>query len=107
MISNDTFKNQLQAIENLIIPTRPPVTKEPVFNVNLNTREIEVPAAFKNLAVYGEHRAETIWFALDLYFDGEDLSKKKAGIQFQNSQIEMLLPIDFSHLFMYNRSVNL
>ena len=95
MITNGVFANQLEEIKNLTITARPQVTKEPVFNVILNTREIEVPAAFKNLAVYGEHRAETIWFALDRYFDGVDLSQKKAGVQFQNSQVEMLLPIDF------------
>ena len=95
MITNGVFANQLEEIKNLTITARPQVTKEPVFNVILNTREIEIPAAFKNLAVYGEHRAETIWFALDRYFDGVDLSQKKAGIQFQNSQVEMLLPIDF------------
>lgn len=95
MITTGVFANQLEEIKNLTITARPQVTKEPVFNVILNTREIEVPAAFKNLAVYGEHRAETIWFALDRYFDGVDLSQKKAGIQFQNSKVEMLLPIDF------------
>lgn len=95
MITTGVFSNQLEEIKNLTITARPQVTKEPVFNVILNTREIEVPAAFKNLAVYGEHRAETIWFALDRYFDGVDLSQKKAGVQFQNSKVEMLLPIDF------------
>lgn len=98
MITNGVFANQLEEIKNLTITARPQVTKEPVFNVILNTREIEVPAAFKNLAVYGDHKAETIWFALDRYFDGEDLSQKKAGVQFRNSQIEMLLPISFKKI---------
>lgn len=104
MITNDVFYNQLDEIKNLTITARPQVTKEPVFNVILNTREIEVPAAFKNLAVYGEHKAETIWFALDRYFDGKDLFDKKAGVQFRNSQMEMLVPITYSKVNPDNKN---
>lgn len=50
---------------------------ETVFNVDLNSRKIEVPSHFRNLATKGDHKAETIWFALDRYFDGKDLSQEK------------------------------
>ena len=47
---------------------------EEIFYIDLNTRVIDIPEKFKSeLAVKGDHKAETIWFALNRYFDGHDL----------------------------------
>jgi hypothetical protein len=63
----EELKN-INFVEREIIPA-----SEPVFNVFLNTRKIEVPSHFREIAKKGDHNAETVWFALDRYFDGEDL----------------------------------
>lgn len=61
--------------------------KETVFNVYLNTRKIEVPSGFKKLANKNEHNIETVWFALDRYFDGQDLAAANRiwAVQFTNA----------------------
>ena len=87
MITPKEYQRQLDQLLNLAdsakIPTT--ITEEPVFNVDLNTREIEVPKQFKNLAVYSDHLAETIWFAVDRYYDGVDLYKKRVAMQYVNA----------------------
>ena len=49
---------------------------EPMFEINANTRKIEIPAEFKSngLSVQGDHLAETVFFSIDRYFDYTDLS---------------------------------
>jgi hypothetical protein len=44
---------------------------EPVFEIDANSRIINIPAEFKKngVAVLGDHNAETIYFAIDKYFD--------------------------------------
>ena len=87
MITPKEYQRQLDQLLNLAdsakIPT--PITEEPVFNVDLNTREIEIPKQFRNLAVYSDHMAETIWFAVDRYYDGVDLYRKRVAIQYVNA----------------------
>ena len=87
MITPKEYQRQLDQLLNLAdsakIPTT--ITEEPVFNVDLNTREIEVPKQFRNLAVYSDHLAETIWFAVDRYYDGVDLYKKRVAMQYVNA----------------------
>ena len=95
MIKNNKFQSQYEEIATLDLPQRDYYKKEPVFYVNLNTREIEVPAAFKNLAVTGDHNAEIIWFQMSRYFDGVDLDEKNVAIQFQNSKVAMSIPAEF------------
>lgn len=44
---------------------------EPVFEIDANSRTINVPAIFKKngVGVIGDHEAETIYFKIDKYFD--------------------------------------
>ena len=87
MITPTEYQRQLDQLLNLAdsakIPTT--ITEEPVFNVDMNTREIEVPKQFRNLAVYSDHMAETIWFAVDRYYDGVDLYRKRVAVQYVNA----------------------
>ena len=87
MITPKEYQRQLDQLLNLAdsakIPTA--ITEEPVFNVDMNTREIEIPKQFKNLAVYSDHMAETIWFAVDRYYDGVDLYRKRVAVQYVNA----------------------
>ena len=100
MITSKSFENRLLALAELDVAERDIIPgREPSFNVYLNTRKIEVPSSFKQLAIQGEHNAETIWFALDRYFDGEDLREKAWGIQFINAKKEeMLVSVDYKQL---------
>lgn len=77
MITSKTYSSKLDELLHVSYREREVIpSQEPVFNVDLNTRTIEVPGHFRNLATKGDHNAETIWFALDRYFDGKDLSLK-------------------------------
>lgn len=100
MITSKSFENRLLALAELDVAERDIIPgREPSFNVYLNTRKIEVPSSFKQLAIQGERNAETIWFALDRYFDGEDLKDKAWGIQFINAiKEEMLVSVDYKQL---------
>ena len=100
MITSKSFEERLQTLAELDVAERDIIPGcEPSFNVYLNTRKIEVPPSFKQLAVQGEHNAETIWFALDRYFDGVDLRDKTWGVQFVNAdQEELLVAIDYKQL---------
>lgn len=96
MISSEYFE-RMKEIERLEIPNKI-VTEEiePIFKVNLNTRKITVPSNFKEtLAVQGDHRAETIWFAVDRWFDGVDLRSKACGIQYENALEKGLRPFTY------------
>lgn len=74
MITSSTFKDKFDEMLALSYEKRPITPlEEPAINVYLNTRKIDLPSNFQELAVQGDHKAETIWFALDRYFDGEDL----------------------------------
>lgn len=57
--------------------------KEPRFVINADTRVITIPAAFKFLGVKGDHNAETIFFEIDRYFDGHDLSEETCIVQYK------------------------
>ena len=50
-------------------------TDENLFEINANTRVINVPAHFKSngIAVVGDSYAETLWFKIDKYYDIQDL----------------------------------
>ena len=86
MISLEYYVDKIKEISNLSLPDRIiDPENEPVFNVDLNTREIDVPSALRQIGVVGDHNAETIWFAFDRYFDGEDLKTKAVGIQFRDA----------------------
>jgi hypothetical protein len=86
MISLEYYVDKIKEISNLALPDRfIDPENEPVFNVDLNTREISVPSALRQIGVVGDHNAETLWFAFDRYFDGEDLMTKAVGIQFRDA----------------------
>jgi hypothetical protein len=80
-----------------------PIPAERVFSVNLNTRQITVPTPYPILGVAGDHRAETVWFVVNRFFDGVDLSpshtSKRWGVQVVNANREsMLFPIEYFSL---------
>ena len=86
MISTANYDSKLLEIKYLENPKRTvDPEKEPVFQVDLNTKKISVPNAFRNLAVKGDHCAEVIWFAFDPIFDGELLENKSVVLQFVNA----------------------
>lgn len=91
MITSKAFTEKFDALKELNLGIRQVAPKkEPIFSVDLNTRKITVPADFKNLlAVKGDTNCETIWFVLERYFDGVDLSTKTWGVQFTNAKKEV------------------
>ena len=60
-------------------------TYEPVYEINLNTRKIQSPPF---IGVEGDHEAEYIFFQMDRYFDGLDLSDAIGSIVFKNANGE-------------------
>lgn len=56
---------------------------EPRFIIDANTRKIDIPSEFGFLAVLKDHKAETIYFEIDRYFDEHDLSDHTCVVQFQ------------------------
>ena len=55
---------------------------EKTFDVDLDSREISVPTF---LSVSKDHRAETIYFLVDRYYDYKDLSQTSCIIEFINA----------------------
>ena len=102
MISTQQYLNKLAEISRLELTDREIPSTEPVFDIYWNTRKISVPKEFENeFAVYYDHKAETIWFASDRYFDGVDLSdpSKKWALQYSNNAgQEGLLPMTYQSL---------
>lgn len=64
-------------ILSVILPS-----EEKTFDVDLNSREISVPTF---LSVSKDHRAETIYFLVDRYYEYKDLSKTSCIIEFINA----------------------
>jgi hypothetical protein len=56
--------------------------EETIYNINLDTREIEVP---EFLSVTNDHNAETIWFKVDRFYENVDLYKAGCWIQYRNA----------------------
>lgn len=56
---------------------------EPIYNINLNTRIIDTPDF---LSVSADHRAETIYFQVDRFFDNVDLSTMTCVIRYVNAE---------------------
>lgn len=52
------------------------------YTVDLSTRTIDAP---KYLSVQQEHRAETVYFLIDRYYDNVDLSKTTCVVNFINA----------------------
>ncbi len=69
-----------QPILSVIIPS-----EEKTFDVDLNSRTISVPTF---LSVSKDHRAETIYFLVDRYYEYKDLSQTSCIIEFINAEGE-------------------
>lgn len=75
----------LDEIQNQNITTFAAIpTTEARFEIDTNTRKIKIPADFSFLGVRNDHKAETIYFEVDRYFDNVDLSQHTCIIQFIN-----------------------
>lgn len=73
--TSEEYKARLLEIQNIQTVNRMIIPEdEPRFIINANTRKISIPSEFGFLAVKKDHRAETIYFEIDRYFDDEDLS---------------------------------
>ena len=85
------FRQKLQEIQNSanVTFTHLP-SNEPRFIIDANSREINIPFEFSFLGVIGDHKAETIYFEIDRYFDDEDLSAHTCVIQFVNKNLKTL-----------------
>lgn len=85
MITNPSdYEEKLWEIQSSA-PTRTAIllpTTEKIYNIDLNTRKIEVP---KFLSVAKDHEAETLYFKFDRYFDYIDLTTKTCIIQYVNA----------------------
>lgn len=56
---------------------------EPICHINLDTRQIDVPDAVK--VVEFDHNSETLYFAVDRFYDNVDLSTLYAVVQYKNA----------------------
>ena len=83
------FRQRLQEIQNSVKITFAHLpSNEPRFIIDANSREINIPFEFSFLGVIGDHKAETIYFEIDRYFDDVDLSEHTCVIQFVNKDSE-------------------
>lgn len=55
---------------------------EPIYEINLNTREVQAP---EFLSVLEDHNAEVIWFKVDRFYDDVDLYGSTCWIQYKNA----------------------
>lgn len=86
MLSVQELKEKLYEIQNTNISTFTILPEEePRFVINADERTIAIPEQFKFLSVQYDHRAETVYFEIDRYFDDEDLSKHTCVVQYINN----------------------
>ena len=79
------YLSLLQEIQNNNVSTFTVMpADEPRFTIETNSRNIIVPSEFSFLSVQNDHRAETIYFEIDRYFDNVDLSQHTCVVQFIN-----------------------
>lgn len=68
-------------------------SNEKIYNINLNTREIETP---EFLSVRTDHQAETVYFSVDRYYEYMDLSQTICIISYINANnIARMYPVPF------------
>lgn len=89
-ISNEYYRNldKIQRDHNLpslavLLPST-----ENIYEINLNTREIQAPEFLSN---YTDHAAEVLYFKCDRFFDYMDLSTCTIVIQYTNAKGESRL----------------
>lgn len=87
------YLSQLEAIQNTatIQPRLTTFQEEPKFIINANTRTISIPPVLQTIGVEKDHKAETVYFAIDRYFDGVDLDSKAVAVQYVNASGEEYL----------------
>lgn len=83
--SPEEFKQKLLEIQNEKIAFTTLPSSEPRFIINADTREVLIPSEFSFLSVKNDHKAETIYFEIDRYYDDTDLSQHTCVIQFTNT----------------------
>ena len=66
---------------------------EPRFIIDANSRSITIPPEFQFLGVKNDHKAETVYFEIDRYFDAMDLSTQTCVIQFSNNENSGFYPV--------------
>lgn len=78
-----------------------PIDEEP-FEINANTREIEVPPSFQQCSgVQSDNYAEIVTFIIDRYFDYKDLAEAKIAVQWKNGKKEGVSFIELIDLETY------
>lgn len=79
--------SDIQATVSSVLTVVP--ASEPKIDIDLDSREITFPEEYKSfLSVATDHRAETVYFRVDRYFDGVDLSKYACIIEYINAENE-------------------
>lgn len=58
---------------------------EPIYKIDLNTRDVETP---EFLSVLEDHNAEVVWFKVDRFHDDVDLYGTTCWIQYKNAEKE-------------------
>ena len=97
MIDVNPYNNK--PILSIILPS-----DERVFDVDLNTREISVPTF---LSVTKDHRAETVYFLVDRYYEYKDLAQTSCMIEFINADGEGgFYPVPFYDISSYPRFID-
>lgn len=60
--------------------------EQPVIPIDLDTRVVTLPKAYQNyLAIQNDHVADSVYFCVDRYFDGVDLSTKTCVVEYINA----------------------
>ena len=77
---------------------------ERTFDVDLSTREISVPTF---LSVAKDHRAETVYFLVDRYYEYKDLAQTSCIVEFINAEGEGgFYPVPFYDISSYPRFID-
>lgn len=97
------YKNLLKDINNaamastLIDAIVVPSNKQ-LYNVDLNTREIEAPEI---LSVQSEHYAETVYFLVDRYYENMDLAQTNCVIQYVTGEKSYVYAVPYCDYTTY------
>ena len=84
MITNvEDYLKELWRLQNGNLPAQAILlpSDETIYNVNLNTRIIDAPEV---LSAQTDHLAETVFFAVDRYYDNMDLTNTVCVVQYIN-----------------------
>lgn len=83
----ETLKNFQDSIIKVNAPTGEDVE---YIEINMTEREIKLPSSQYSsfLTVQNDHWADTVWFSVDRFFDGVDLSQQMCVIEYVNANKE-------------------